>query len=503
MELFFDLHAIITAPPPQLTPFLKSNALLPSHLLPCLSRFLQTIAWFLERLQAEIRPRDSEQFLEFEKQAYKRARKVYEAYGKITAPIRRVPIELLVIIFHFAVDTPPFNRYIDVAQLRSVCSLWRGVAMATPGLWTSLHIDLDTWCLGYHSRHIPKGALLLQFKRALAPWTAILSRSIPYHLRLSSSTPPTYYRRQNGHTNLLHLLLSDSEPPYPGIVTFNSLEALDGATRIRSAAPSVLTVQIETARLNEIPRLEPVFPNLRILVVNSLFDCGRGRFSHSSLQSLHTTNLNATPRSFAHFLRLLPSLCEFKLKRAVTVTPDFSIHPPTVDTHSSLKVLIAEGEQTLLLFSHVALPSLRLLAVKGFRMHTPSLLYNEILPQIVAGSSLNGFTLSLSGKLYRPFLQRGYDVAPRVPIESDNLKAIFCNTNAGSLTWLGPGPARRSSSRSLTVHIPKGSANEMAVEWRREELEGAGYCLVLCSPDEIEGILYSVAPELRGVEWNS
>ncbi|KAH6912397.1 hypothetical protein BKA70DRAFT_1098750, partial [Coprinopsis sp. MPI-PUGE-AT-0042] len=63
--------------------------------------------------------------------------------ARIKHPVRVLPPEVLGHIFAFAVGDPPFNRFIDVARLRAVCSSWRGVALTTPGLWTSLTVNVQ------------------------------------------------------------------------------------------------------------------------------------------------------------------------------------------------------------------------------------------------------------------------------------------------------------------------------------------------------------------------
>ncbi|KAH6883654.1 hypothetical protein BKA70DRAFT_1341830 [Coprinopsis sp. MPI-PUGE-AT-0042] len=509
-----DVLAEIGAPsPPVLAPYTSSNDVLPSHLLPCVNVYLQTLSRTVESLEAEI---DAlEELLRSKKEAHERARKAHDTHRKIIAPVRSVPPEVLGAIFHFAVDTPPFNRYIDVAHLRGVCTSWRRVANMTPGLWTSLHVDLDKWC-GHELEKYneDRDALMHHLKEALAPWIRILSRTTPYNLKLTSSSYLGDPRRRDDQKRLVALLLSNLTPS-PGGVTLASELAIAGAAEAPTS-PCVKEVQIDTTYLSKMPPLERIFPNLRSLAVKSIFNCTYGCFSHPSLHTLHLRILDhETPESFSRLLQGLPSLRELTLGRVAPKEIDRG--PQIIHPHPSLEVLQLEGENALLLFSRVTFPLLRALAIENPRGHTPATLSDEILPRILAVSPQTAFTVSVSGRLYLPCLAQiikslppnshihlahvytnvGYDATPPISIESDNVEEIFCTVETGNLSWLGPGPARRLSTHPLAIHIPMKAANTSTVQSRRGELERAGYRLEMRTGDEIERMLYSLAPEFR------
>ncbi|KAF8891511.1 hypothetical protein CPB85DRAFT_1332202 [Mucidula mucida] len=56
------------------------------------------------------------------------------------SPIRRLPTEVLGIIFASACTSFPRNEYKTPLSISLVCSKWRDMALSTPSLWTHIHI---------------------------------------------------------------------------------------------------------------------------------------------------------------------------------------------------------------------------------------------------------------------------------------------------------------------------------------------------------------------------
>ncbi|KAH6883637.1 hypothetical protein BKA70DRAFT_1341805 [Coprinopsis sp. MPI-PUGE-AT-0042] len=446
----------------------------------------------MERLEAEISA--LEELLNSKKQTYERAKAVRDAHLRTIAPIRRVPQDVLGVIFPYAVDIPPFNRYIDLARLRSICSSWRHLAKTMPGLWTLLH-----------------------FEEVLAPWTSILSKTTPYRLDFKSDRtyPPDY---PISHKNMLiqHLF---HLTPGPGDVTVRSWSALSGA--LSSCCSSTRKVRVDAAgmRIPEEIRLEPVFPNLEILMSDCSFDCAYLSLGHPSLAILHMDDVQGSVTSFTHVLQVLPALRELKLNSSRTFGDP--PNPREIYSHLCLEVLLVRGEDLLYLFRSLAFPALRFSIVEGLDMNTDSILADEILPRILGKSTSSTFIISLRGRLRRRFVEQiigslpansyvhltpsrilnredPYDMTDgTINIESDNVEAIFCDTRTGDLSFLADSPARRHSSRPLNIHIPSnvGDAETNRQKW--EALEGAGYHLDLRSAGEIDSTLLSLAPEYR------
>ncbi|KAH6883640.1 hypothetical protein BKA70DRAFT_169931 [Coprinopsis sp. MPI-PUGE-AT-0042] len=249
MACSLDLDDIIASSPPELAPYVSSNNILPSYLSSYLDAYLLKLFQTMKRLESEITASPLEELPIFKMQDYQKVKEAYNTHVRIKAPIRRIPQDVLGVIFPYAIDIPPFNTYSDVARIRSVCSSWRHVARTTPGLWTSLTIHLDKWC-GEELDDLDSDALLRHFKEALAPWTSILSKTIPYQLILTSNKRkrkshwPVY--NQISHRNLLVEYLFHSTPG-PNIVTIDSWSALCGA--LASHSSSTRTVKVHTIGL--------------------------------------------------------------------------------------------------------------------------------------------------------------------------------------------------------------------------------------------------------------
>ncbi|KAH6883638.1 hypothetical protein BKA70DRAFT_1471135 [Coprinopsis sp. MPI-PUGE-AT-0042] len=429
MDPASELETVVVTSPPELAPYVSSNDVLPAHLSASLDAYLLKLSQPMERLEAEIA--GLEELLNLKKKSYERAEAVRDAHLRIMAPIRRVPQDILGVVFPYAVDIPPFNRYIDLARLRSVCSSWRHLAKTTPGLWTSLTIDLEGWC-GERLDDYTSNALLLHFEDALAPWTSILSKSTPNSL--------VHY--------LLHL------KPGPSVVTVRSWSALSGL--LSSQSSSTRTVRVDAAGMRipeEIP-LERVFPNLESLISDCSFDCVYLSLGHPSLAILHMDDVQGTVASFVHMIQVLTALRELKLNSSRTFDDD-PPNPPQMYSHPCLEVLFVRGEDLLYLFRSLIFPSLRFFTVEGLDMNTDPILTDEILPPIFAKSISRAFTISFRGKLRRHFVQRIIRSLPAnsyihlapsrilhreapddltngtITIESDNVEGIFATRKRG------------------------------------------------------------------------
>ncbi|KAH6883655.1 hypothetical protein BKA70DRAFT_1341832 [Coprinopsis sp. MPI-PUGE-AT-0042] len=508
------LDRIAASPPPELALYVTSNDVLPSILLPCLDTFLHMISRPIERLEDEIAA--LEKILRGKKEMFERAKRVEDAHRRIKAPVRKVPTEVLGLIFCFALDEPIFNKYREVSSVRRVCSSWRHVAMTTPSILTTLHINLSKWCRP-ELDIADRGALSLQFSQALAPWTSVLSHS--YHLNVASS----FYERRDTQKLLVHHLLSST--PLPNTTTFDSQLALDAALASPFAYPHIEKVHMTRPTLctSDSDKLGHIFPNLGTLILDSIFDCGSDSLDHTSLQMLDLSDVRGAPESFAQVMTGLPALRELRLDSSepcILGAPPPNSHP--VYDHPSIEVLMIRGEDIVSLFRYLALPSLRFLVIWGLTFHTDPTLYDEILPRILARSPPEGLLISLRGEFHQAFLAQivqylpphshlhfAASIAenedgstPQLSIESDNLEEIFCDNKTGDLSWLGGAPGKRTSSRLLTIH----TATPVAVpaQTGQEGLEGAGYNLKMQTPEEIKNMLCSLAPEFSAAsEWIS
>jgi F-box-like len=146
MSLDLDLEVPLSQmdPDPRLLPFTTSNEPLPDDLKGTLSIYLGHLTRTAATLDAQKREphaktRDLQKKLGLVKMEHKR-------FLNITAPIRRVPAEVIAMILSaYLSEYMPLRcdgRYRFI-RLRTVCSRWREVAFSTPELWNSLSYIAD------------------------------------------------------------------------------------------------------------------------------------------------------------------------------------------------------------------------------------------------------------------------------------------------------------------------------------------------------------------------
>ncbi|KAH6912405.1 hypothetical protein BKA70DRAFT_1184978, partial [Coprinopsis sp. MPI-PUGE-AT-0042] len=124
---------ISTLRPPALDHYLNTNNVLSPSDLSTLEDYLTQLLERIGNLESDItRLQIADDTKDVEVECL---RGEYELCVKTKSSIRKIPQELLGVIFAFAVSTAPFNRFIDVAHLRGVCSSWREAALSTPGIW--------------------------------------------------------------------------------------------------------------------------------------------------------------------------------------------------------------------------------------------------------------------------------------------------------------------------------------------------------------------------------
>ncbi|KAJ7326270.1 hypothetical protein DFH08DRAFT_335794 [Mycena albidolilacea] len=106
-----------------------------------------------------------------------RSREILQDLSLLLPPIRRLPPELLQMVFSFAVpdrfQLPLATRLtISAIQLAHVCSYWRTVALDTSRLWTNIFIpprhQSSIALLEFYSSHAKTSPLTVHFHRSLA-----------------------------------------------------------------------------------------------------------------------------------------------------------------------------------------------------------------------------------------------------------------------------------------------------------------------------------------------
>lgn len=175
--------------PPELTPyFFNTNAPLPPHLQPALDAYLHCVATTVHQLDQETRRLAGA--LEAKKKSQRFYKKIQQMSSSLSGSIRRVPTEIVGLIFGFVFRDKPFDlkEYRTHGRLRRVCSRWNGAALTTPGLCKGLVVDLQQWL-----DRVPTGErddLVRGFKKLIAPWIAVIHRTGPYHLQIRESKGP-------------------------------------------------------------------------------------------------------------------------------------------------------------------------------------------------------------------------------------------------------------------------------------------------------------------------
>ncbi|KAH6912379.1 hypothetical protein BKA70DRAFT_1267353 [Coprinopsis sp. MPI-PUGE-AT-0042] len=489
-----NLHSTL-AEPPGLHHYIHTNDVLPEQLVPVLDQYLTRVSERLDWLENDnLEPEGLSSTIN-ERTALISA---VGAYTRIKASVRRVPIEVWGTIFWYAV-WDPYDKFVDVCRLRGVCRSWRHAALTTPGLWTHLTIDLNKWyCSGP-----PHERSQTRIERRLAPWLAILTRTPPYHLKLTS-VDHYFPTATSPHLQMVHHLLSAT--PTPGTLTLGSGTALIGALSVSTACASVekLTISASTKGC-QMDHLEKVFPHLRTLCTCRCIDptAPNQLFPHASLRTLCLASSNPQPGTLARLIQGLPALQELRMATSLVRHPeDNPVDVCPLYTHRALKTLILSGEE--LLFTacrYICFPSLRFMGIYGSGVRVnDALVAGQIIPRILATKSSRDFTVSLRSHFYQPFLAKivrslppnsnlhlaidgisSQDVSgwSLIPVEPPSIRAIYCQGKSGSLRWLREETRQRS--KPAVIYVPEGAMVLKTIEQRRQQLLSIGYNLQLCS----------------------
>jgi F-box-like len=529
--------------PPGLDPFLSTNDILPSSTLATLDVYLSQISDSLKNVESDIIQLQT--LLDTKQDEYQRLQLEHRACAGAKSSIRRFPGEILGLIFGFAVGSPPFNRYIDVAHLRGVCSSWRQAALSTPGLWTGLTIDIDKWChseaygVGLREEH-----LFQLYAQDISPWLRILSRRRPFHLTLTSHDQTPFKDLLPLVTLTRYLMTME---PKPSFLTLKSPSALSAATNLNTPIPApsagdttspntpsswlsvqqMLITEDATLYTRNLHISEAQFPNLLALKINHAIPF---HLQHSSLQTLFLDSeegMESVP--LQPLLQSLPRLQELKLGYLRVDDHDIAISPAPVLAHESLETLIVNSEELLFTFCNISFPHLRYLSISGYGSTAfhDEVVQSHIRPATYSRSTFNPILVRISGSLYQPLLQRliqclpcnthldlnvqeimnrddddeeaeeDEEYSPTLPvsIESDNIEAIFCGEYTASLWWLETtSNARRMSSRPLTIYLPTGCEGWMQGASHRDELLARGFSLEVLSDEALDEMIDALAP---------
>ncbi|KAH6883662.1 hypothetical protein BKA70DRAFT_1575454 [Coprinopsis sp. MPI-PUGE-AT-0042] len=530
-------NAISDNRPPKLAPYLSTNHALPPTEIPILDSYIVQLKDGMKNLERDIS--ELQAILDVKKKEYRGLEQEYGISTGILHPIRRIPPEIMGHIFAFAVNQPPFNRFIDIARLRAVCSSWRDVALTTPGLWTSLTIDVDKWCKASAPHKDEPDETLRQVKQELLPWLGILDRSQPYHLVLTAveenpilDSPPVDYQEQ-----LVHYLLGAE--PKPGFITINSATALFSTTLFPSACPTVTEVEL-TEKANgdqEGWKFEGhVFPSLTSFIFCGSIAYCEAQFAPSFLRTLHLKEVDGDPHDLRRILASFPSLQELNISWKEDEQIGDMFHADTqLYTHHSLETLILSEEGLIFPLFGFSFPCLRFLGVRGHGLMVPDheLVENDLLKRILARSpSEPPLLVSLRGLFFKGLLswfieslppstrlhlnvsgvmsednsdrddsgddtedeRRTYAPRTAIPAQWNNLEAVYCGRHTVGLWWISD-KAPGENVHPLKIYLPQGYEALPAARHRRDVLQSYGLELEVLSKEAHKEKLRSMAPQ--------
>ncbi|KAH6912376.1 hypothetical protein BKA70DRAFT_1267345 [Coprinopsis sp. MPI-PUGE-AT-0042] len=445
----------------------------------------------------------------------------YDLCVKTKSPIRKIPPEILGIIFAFAVNTSSFNQFTDVANLRGVCSSWRQAALSTPGILDDLRIYLDKWC---PTEIQDERMLHRQFEEELMPWLAIVSRTPAYHLTLALSKPrePFNDAAKNQQAQLARYLLSAI--PQPGAITVRSPLGMFGVMLLTSSGLtcSARKLTVQGGWEVELQALGPSFSSLEALEVGIPLSLNPiPPFCHPSLTTLQLNDLSGQGIYLRRLIQELPCLRELKLSSRDYMKTEDVDTTSTAFTHHCLETLFIDGEDFLLFLHPISFPSLRFIELYGHYLteYDHEMLGSSTGTRIFSTSSADSLLVSIRGDFHRPFLIRLIQSLPPhsnllvdideddedglravVPIASDNIEAIFCGRDAVDLSWVSIAePARKQSSRSLKIYLPTGFGGWEKGYSRQEELRSRGFELEPVSNEAAGLMLRSLAPVFSSI----
>ncbi|KAH6902118.1 hypothetical protein BKA70DRAFT_1307304 [Coprinopsis sp. MPI-PUGE-AT-0042] len=515
----------------QLHSYTRVNDPYPAHLEPTLSSYLDQLSSTISALDAEIF--DLERQIRVKKEARGQTEELFKQYSRLRSPIRKMPFELLALVFGHVFGTDPFTQeqYHSFAYLRGTCKAWRNIVETTPNLCRGLEISLDNINHFDRYRHSSVAWDAVQLQTMLAPWLAIVARSPRYHLTVKNEGATLH--SDNVKPILQHLILSH---PRPETLKLASHLATQTLFRLDARFPDVHFLKITGCEGYEFEgdmfHLVTLFPHLSNLIADCtmLIRHPPPLFKPTKLRNLHLGDLVGEAAAFSHFLQAIPTLKELRLGSiAQSFFPEASSGPLAPGSHPSLETLILDGQDLFALLRDISFPLLRLFCLEGMKLTCPEVLQEHFIPNFLCrlqGRQVH-LTVSLRGRLepliiaafinhIPPRTRLHFDTEVILPgpihwpaideplstlsIESDDVDEIFCTEKTGNLRWINRVYCRRASSQPIKLYIPSITTEIEQVETRRSELRAWGYKLEVHPAEVLNSIFCSSIPH-TDIDW--
>ena len=394
-------------------------------------------------------------------------------------PLRRVPTEILEIVFLYVVNADrrrlrtaflktsvqPLRDTIHLAPfvIAAVCRRWRGIATALPRLWTFLSLPRVSPNTDYLRR--PQGTLIGadRFDRSLA-----LSRDKELELTIYGNTSPDltfgrgvfpYLNKVAITTRVTHLNIIGVQAVAAGLPNAKVVHIYGSTAGYLQPVPPAASHWASLGS-GQLASLAPYSAHKQLLSINLATGAFLGAvemvFHQSipntfSVPTLHTLHLHITDgaviRSLDSILRSLPNLRHLLL----TSPSDVALLPPPFGFGAPSGPIVVMNSLATLTVTSNFLPKLSVGVLRGLSLPSLTTLILADIFNLGHVESVNGLQGIISS-VTRVELHRVSSSMPQVSMIRALLERIpdlLCLTLVG--TALGPGIAALSSPPMITV----------------------------------------------------
>ncbi|KAL0067287.1 hypothetical protein AAF712_005685 [Marasmius tenuissimus] len=327
------------------------------------------------------------------------------------APVRRIPAEVLELVFyHVCREDNPAGYALFIGDqgsgvcmgpalgLGTVCHRWHEVAHSSPRLWNSISINISSLVVPRHrailefylarSTHLPLERLaILEDHEELPEDVAELVswETEPFGTEEVLSTPEislwfTLIERMDQarelHLRVTHIPLEYSQVSslaFPNLVSFINESYADGASNGTSTQSTLL-------------RLVGHAPNLRSVHIATPMFC----ISSTTLAFESLTSLTVNYIGVDELGEILPRLRKLQKLQVLYLEegawPPTANHPVTIPSLSSFHVSLLSYDSLAEIFSSLVLPSLTDLVIASFFNGRVVVKVSETIPPVWASS---------------------------------------------------------------------------------------------------------------------